>query len=186
MINSKEGLQSAGKHNASALLRQMQAFQLVDNAWENWEISKVFEQNHCKPTQPSGFKSRHLFISNSTGYEVEQQVYCLYAFNGELMCFVHVLLNGLDMVKKGKKAIIVIEGAAVKLVPELEKESCPFHALYNKAKAQGIIDGVCKACSAKLGVLDAVKDSRLPLLDNMSGHPSMVAYADKGYTIITF
>ncbi len=113
-------------------------------------------------------------------------MYCLYAFNGELMCFIHVLLNALDMDQKGKSPLIVIEGAAVALVPELEKENCPFHGLYNKAKAAGLIDGVCKACSAKLGVLKDVKASGLALLDDMTGHPSMAAYADKGYTIITF
>ncbi|QGY39278.1 cytoplasmic protein [Pseudodesulfovibrio cashew] len=102
------------------------------------------------------------------------------------MCFIHVLLNALDMREKGKEATIVIEGAAVKLVQELEQESCPLHALYVKAKEAGLIDGVCKACSAKLGALDAVKASGLPLLDDMSGHPSMAAYMDRGYTIITF
>lgn len=113
-------------------------------------------------------------------------MFCLYAFNGELMCFVHVLLNALDMKDRGEKATIVIEGVAVKLVPELEKESCPFHALYAKAKSAGLIDGVCKACSVKMGVLDAVNDAGLTLLDDMSGHPSMAAYTEKGYTIITF
>ncbi|WP_247648420.1 cytoplasmic protein [Pseudodesulfovibrio sp. zrk46] len=113
-------------------------------------------------------------------------MYCLYAFNGELMCFVHVLLNALDMNEKGKSPLIVIEGAAVKLVGELEKESCPFHALYMKTKEAGLIDGVCKACSAKMKVMEEVQASGLPLLDDMSGHPSMAAYADKGYTIITF
>ena len=113
-------------------------------------------------------------------------MYCLYAFNGELMCFVHVLLNALDMNEKGKQPLVVIEGAAVKLVGELEKESCPFHGPYKKAKAAGLIDGVCKACSAKLGVMEEVKASGLPLLDDMSGHPSMAAYIEKGYTIITF
>lgn len=113
-------------------------------------------------------------------------MFCLYAFNGELMCFVHVLLNALDMKKKGHDARIVIEGAAVKLVGELEQEGCPFHAPYAKAKEAGLIDGVCKACSAKLGVLEAVTASGLPLLDDMMGHPSMAAYTEKGYTVITF
>ncbi|EGB14823.1 putative cytoplasmic protein [Pseudodesulfovibrio mercurii] len=113
-------------------------------------------------------------------------MYCLYAFNGELMCFVHVLLNALDMKEKGKEAIIVFEGMAVKLVPELEKADNPFHALYQKARKAGLIAGACKACSAKLGVLDAVEKAGLPLLADMSGHPSMAAYMDKGYTILTF
>ncbi|WFS61960.1 DsrE family protein [Pseudodesulfovibrio thermohalotolerans] len=113
-------------------------------------------------------------------------MYCLYAFNGELMCFVHVLLNALDMKDRGKEAIIVFEGAAVKLVPELEKPENPFHQLYQRAREAGLVAGACKACSSKLGVLDAVKASGLPLLDDMSGHPSMAAYMDKGYTVLTF
>jgi hypothetical protein len=113
-------------------------------------------------------------------------MYCLYAFNGEMMCFVHVLLNGLDMAERGSKVAIVFEGAAVTLIPELAKESNPFHALYRKARQQGLVDGACRACSIKLGVLDAVQEEDIPLLDGMSGHPSMADYMDQGYTIITF
>lgn len=113
-------------------------------------------------------------------------MYCLYAFNGEMMCFVHVLLNALDMKSKGSEAIIVFEGASVKLIPELEKPENPFHGLYQKAREQGLIDGACKACSSKLGVLDAVEKARIRLLDDMSGHPSMSSYMVRGYTILTF
>jgi hypothetical protein len=50
----------------------------------------------------------------------------------------------------------------------------------------GLIEGVCKACSSKLGSLEASKEQGLTLLDDMSGHPSMAAYQDKGFEIITF
>ena len=49
----------------------------------------------------------------------------LFAFNGELTCFVHVLLNALDLKAKGHTVGIVIEGAATKLVPELSSEGNP-------------------------------------------------------------
>ncbi|BCS88329.1 cytoplasmic protein [Pseudodesulfovibrio sediminis] len=111
---------------------------------------------------------------------------CLYAFNGELMCFVHVLLNALDMKEKGTEAVIVLEGASVKLIPMLEDKDNPFSPLYFKAKEAGLIDGACKACSAKLGVLDAVKEAGITLLDDMAGHPSIDAYQKRGYTVITF
>ncbi|BDQ37397.1 hypothetical protein SYK_17570 [Pseudodesulfovibrio nedwellii] len=111
---------------------------------------------------------------------------CLYAFNGELMCFVHVLLNALDMKEKGEDTIIVFEGASVTLIPELEKKENPFSTLYFKAKDAGLIDGACKACSAKLGVLDAVKEAGIELIGDMAGHPSIAEYQKKGYTIITF
>lgn len=110
----------------------------------------------------------------------------LFAFNGELMCFVHVLLNALDMKETGMNPRIVFEGAATKLVPELMKKENPFHQLYIKAKEAGLIEGACKACSAKMGVLEAVQDEGLPLLDEMSGHPSVGAYMKHGFEIVTF
>jgi len=110
----------------------------------------------------------------------------IFAFNGELMCFVHVLLNAIDMNDKGHDVKIVIEGSATKLVPELAKEDNPMHRLYQKAKGLGLIDGACKACSNKMGVLEAVKAEGLRLLDEMSGHPSMARYGEEGFEIITF
>jgi len=103
-----------------------------------------------------------------------------FAFNGNPMCFTHILLNALDMKEKGYDSIIVIEGEAVKLVKELEENK-----LFLKAKDQGIIDGICKGCSAKLGVLEYNQSSGIPLLGDMKGHPSMESYIKKGYNIIT-
>lgn len=110
----------------------------------------------------------------------------LFAFGGEPMCFIHVLLNALDMSKRGYEVKIVIEGAATKLVPELGKEGNPMFQLYEKAKGLDLIDGVCKACSSKMGVLEGVKLQGLRLLDEMSGHPSMALYRENGFEIITF
>ncbi len=110
----------------------------------------------------------------------------LVAFQGEAMCFVHVLLNALDMQQKGMTAKIIIEGMAVKLPGELHQPEHTFHGLYDKVKGAGLIEGVCKACSAKLGALEAVQAQGLPLLEDMSGHPSLGRYLQEGYTIITF
>ena len=60
----------------------------------------------------------------------------LFAFNGEFMCFIHVLLNALEMKKKGYDVRIVIEGAATKLIPELATEGNPMYELYNNAKGK--------------------------------------------------
>ena len=48
----------------------------------------------------------------------------------------------------------------------------------------GLIDGVCKACSAKMGVLAYNEASAVRLLDDMSGHPSIYAYVEQGYELI--
>lgn len=110
----------------------------------------------------------------------------LFAFNGELMCFVHVLLNALDMHAKGHEVMIVIEGAATKLIPELSAGGNPLHAPYTDAKAKGLIDGVCRACAGKMGTLKQAEAEGLRLLDDMSGHPAMARYREKGFEIITF
>ena len=110
----------------------------------------------------------------------------LFAFNGDPMCFIHILLNALDMKEKGFDGKIIIEGSATKLLPELAKPGNPLNKLWEKVKEAGLVDGVCKACSSKLGTIEAAKEQGLTLLDEMSGHPSMAWYMDKGFEIISF
>lgn len=110
----------------------------------------------------------------------------LFAFNGEMLCFVHVLLNGLDMAEKGMEAVIVLEGRSVTLVSELESHACPFNGLWRQARDKGVVGGACRACSKKLGALEAVGKAGLPLLDSMKGHPSMAEFMERGFKILTF
>jgi len=110
----------------------------------------------------------------------------LFAFNGELMCFVHVLLNALEMKAKGYEVKIIIEGSATGLIPEIAKKGNPMHQLYNEAKTLDLIDGACKACSSKMGVIEGIKAEGMELLGDMSGHPGMAHYMEQGYEIITF
>ncbi|MFH0813849.1 MAG: cytoplasmic protein [Pseudomonadota bacterium] len=110
----------------------------------------------------------------------------LFAFNGELMCFIHVLLNALDMRERGYEVKIIMEGSATKLIPELGQAGSPMANLYHKAKTLGLIAGACKACSTKMGVLEAVKHEGLALLDEMSGHPSIARYQEEGFEVIVF
>ncbi len=56
------------------------------------------------------------------------------------MCFIHVLLNALNMKERGADVSIVIEGAAVKLIPEIEKTGNPQNKLWNKSQ-------IFRACS---------------------------------------
>jgi hypothetical protein len=109
-----------------------------------------------------------------------------FAFKGEPMCFVYVLLNALDMKEKGYDPKVIIEGSAAKLVKELADENKPFANLYKKVKEQGLIDCVCKACASKMNALNAAIDQQLPLCDELSGHPSMSKYIERGFEIITF
>lgn len=114
------------------------------------------------------------------------QKVALFAFNGEAMCFIHVLLNGLNMIEKGYEARLVIEGAATKLIPEMAKTESPLNRLYEKARGVNLFEGACRACSAKMGTLQAAEAQGIRLLDDLSGHPSMSSYLAEGYQIITF
>jgi hypothetical protein len=112
--------------------------------------------------------------------------FALFAYNGDAMCFVHVLLNALDMKARGHEVKLIIEGSATKLVPELAKTDNPMHQLYERAKNQGLIEGACKACATKTGSLEEVKAEGLSLLDEMMGHPSIARYRDEGFEVVTF
>ena len=114
------------------------------------------------------------------------QKYALFVFNGDPLCFIHVLLNALDMHAKGSESRIILEGASVKLIPELASTGHPLHGLWNKVRDAGLVEGLCKACSSKLGTLEAARSQGLPLLDEMSGHPSIAAYRERGFEVITF
>ena len=115
----------------------------------------------------------------------------LFAFNGDPMCFVHVLLNALDMEARGYDVKVIIEGSATKTVNVLNDPAAQFNKLYVQVKEKGLIDCVCRACSAKMGALPGIEAQGhalrgRALCGDMKGHPSMARYIDAGYDIITF
>ncbi len=110
----------------------------------------------------------------------------LFVFNGDPICFIHVLLNALDMNSKGDEVKIILEGASVKLVPELVKPANILNGLWKKVLDANLVEGVCKACAQKLGSLDDAVKQGLALLDDMSGHAGMARYQKQGFMIITF
>ncbi len=110
----------------------------------------------------------------------------LFVFNGDPMCFVHVLLNALDMKDRGYDIKVIIEGTATKLVGELAEGGKPYSPLYEKVKEAGLIDCVCQACSKTMGSIDAVSRQNLPLCGDMMGHPGMARYMEAGYELLIF
>jgi hypothetical protein len=110
----------------------------------------------------------------------------LVAFQGQAMCFIHVLLNGLELSAKGHQCKIIVEGEATKLIPEISREGHFLNGLYRQMLDKGLLAGVCRACSAKMQVLEEIQKAGLPLLDDMSGHPGMANYIEQGFEIINF
>jgi len=110
----------------------------------------------------------------------------LFAFRGEIPCFVHVMLNAIDMREKGLEVQVVLEGESVKVVAELARPEHPMHALFERTKGHGLFAGVCRACAHQLGALEAATAEGMPLLDAMHGHAGMAEWIAKGYAVITF
>ncbi len=110
----------------------------------------------------------------------------LFAFRGDPICFVHVLLNGIDLYERGREGLIVIEGDAVTLVAKMSQPGHFLSVPYGKAKELGLFAGACRACATKLGAIEAIEKESIPLIGDMSGHPSMGEFMEKGYDVITF
>lgn len=102
------------------------------------------------------------------------------------MCFVHVLLNSLDMKDKGYDVKLIMEGASVALLPKLSSLEKPIPDLWAKVQQEKILDAVCRACAYKLGSLEFAEKEGLPLSGDMKGHPPMSYYLENDYEIITF
>ncbi|WP_339133886.1 MAG: DsrE family protein [Candidatus Electrothrix sp. GW3-4] len=109
----------------------------------------------------------------------------IFAFQGNPLCFIHVLLNALNMANQGMEGKIILEGEAVRLVPEMAQADHFLHNLYSKVKEKGLLVGACQACSRKMGVAEAVSAEGIPLIGEMAGHPAMAEYMKQGYTVMT-
>jgi hypothetical protein len=110
----------------------------------------------------------------------------LFAFNGDQMCFIHVLLNTLDMEKRGYDVRLIIEGSSTKLVSPLNENDHPLNKLYQEIKERKLIHCVCRACANKMGTMSSAEEQDLPVCGSMSGHPSMAEYLDEGYEVLIF
>ena len=115
-----------------------------------------------------------------------EQKSILFAFRGDPLCFIHVLLNSIDMNERGQEGLIVLEGESVNLVARMSQAGHFLHPLYAKAKKLGLIFGACRACATKLEAVDAVEKEKIPLVGEMANHPSMGAFIEKGYQVVTF
>ena len=70
------------------------------------------------------------------------QKFALFVFNGDPLCFIHVLLNALDIKAKGHEAKIILEGASVKLISELVQPGNPLNGLWKKNLVAGLVAGI--------------------------------------------
>ena len=105
-----------------------------------------------------------------------------YGMTGEKSCFMHVLLNALDLHEAGHEVKVVFEGASVRLPAQFAADGNP---VYLKAKEAGLLAGICLACAKTLGVYEASEGLGLPFLSDMKGHAGMKPFMEAGYGVIS-
>jgi hypothetical protein len=98
------------------------------------------------------------------------------------------IFNALTAVKEYKDAgddvRLIFDGAGTKWVGVLSQAEHKAHGLYESVKDKLV--GACSFCSNVFGTADQVKQNRVALLDEYSGHPSFRRLSSDGYSIITF
>jgi hypothetical protein len=109
----------------------------------------------------------------------------VFAFSGDPAAFAHAMLTAMDMKDRGYDVKVVIEGDATRLLSLLRNETKPFAEVYRQFRDRQLIDCVCRACATRNGVIPVVIEQSFKLADEMAGHPSMAAYMEQGYEVVT-
>lgn len=107
----------------------------------------------------------------------------IYAMQGEKMCFLHALMNAKQLIDNGYKVSVVLEGKSVALPKTLTDEKNP---LFSKLLEEGVIAGVCLACSKMLGSYEDNEALGLKFLADMTGHTGVYPYLEEGYSVLVF
>ena len=109
----------------------------------------------------------------------------IFAFSGDMTAFAHALLNSVELLDRGFDVRLIIEGGDTGLLTKLERDESNWGGLFRRALEAGVIFGVCRACAAKTGGLASAERIGLPVLDEMSGHPSFATQLEEGFDIIS-
>lgn len=108
------------------------------------------------------------------------------AFQGKKSCFLHALLNVVDISKENMGVTLVMEGESLALLKEITLPSDPLHELYTRVKEGGLIGAVCLGCSRMFGVLELARREGLSINGQMDNHVPLAPYLKRGAQIITF
>ena len=105
-----------------------------------------------------------------------------FAFNAEPVCFMHAILNAIDLEEKGMWGEIVFEGKSTDLIPLISQPDHFINPLYVQAKERGMFYGACLSCSNKMNVTDIVEAENIPFADAVS----MNMFCEPAYGVIDY
>jgi hypothetical protein len=87
--------------------------------------------------------------------------------------------------EQGGAATIIFEGNSPQWLPLLADPAHPQYRLFETAKAEGLVGGVCRGCALAHGAVEAAEAHGLPLLSDAFGHVSLALLVAQGYAIVT-
>jgi len=104
----------------------------------------------------------------------------------EIPCRVmHAFVFARDVKVRGGEARIILEGESPRWLLTLPNPKHKLHGMYEKVKAEGLIDVACKACTIQAGAVEAAEEEGIPLAGDAFGHVSLMRYLDQGYQVVT-
>jgi len=111
----------------------------------------------------------------------------IFLFAGpEMPCrLVHSIVFARDITARGGEATIILEGEAPHWLLVLPDPQHKHHGLYTKAKEEGLIDVVCRACAVQAGAVEAAEQEGFALVNDAFGHVSLAPYMEAGFRIVT-
>lgn len=118
-----------------------------------------------------------------TGMELAVIVLADTDSHGDLGRLANALETAADAVQAGAQVELIFDGAATRWIEKLESPQHRYHALWLELKPSA---GVCVYCSRAFGVLDAVGEAKVALLDESRGHPSIYSRLERGVKVLTF
>jgi len=111
--------------------------------------------------------------------------YLFLATDENKMQLYHLLLNANNFHEQGHETAVVLECASPKLLIGIADGSMKL-PVFDKAMERGIIDHACKACTAAFNATEAAQKLGVPIKGELSGHSDLLAFAEQGYSILTF
>lgn len=97
----------------------------------------------------------------------------------------HSLLYAHELHEAGNEVKVIFDGAGTIWIKKWEDPKHKLNPLFKAVKKLGVIEGVCEYCAGAFGVETEVRQSGLPALGQINGHPSLAQLVADDYQIIT-
>ncbi|MBI4556733.1 MAG: DsrE family protein [Candidatus Hydrogenedentes bacterium] len=97
----------------------------------------------------------------------------------------HALLYAAELKEAGYDVVLLFDGAGTAWAREFEQPEHKLHGAYANLKKLGVTQEICDYCSSAFQVKDRLSEEQRGFLNHSyNGHPSLVKWIARGYSII--